>query len=49
MYDCGLPLTLVNGSSTYLLDQIPWNTEYRSEFVISYTGGKNVIPPNTST
>ena len=28
--------------------QITWNTEYCSEFVIPYTGGKNMIPPNTN-
>ena len=27
---------------------MPWNTDYRSEFVMPYTGGKNMISPITS-
>ena len=41
---CGLPLTLLDGSPTCLINIV----EY-SEFVILYTGGKNMILLNTST
>ena len=34
-------LWLAINTIIYLLDQIPWNTEYCSDFVIPYTGSKN--------
>ena len=40
--------TETSHEAIYLVDQIPWNTEYCSEFVIPYTGDKNVILPNTT-
>ena len=39
--------TETSHEAIYLLDQIPWNTEYCSE-LIPYTGDKNMILPNTT-
>ena len=50
---CLLTEHIVNKNANYkilvVFDQNTWNTKYRFEFVIPYTGSKVLIPPNTTS